>query len=207
MEYDGINSVVCDAEESDWLDVSYTERKYVRKKPSGKRKVAQKAEKRKIKTAWKVAIVAVLCVAVLATMLFVDGDFRNDVFTAVKTATATIFNTGDAEKAENKINIPCNLTLTNVADGVMTFEGGRVALALTAGEVKDITEDSVTIALDDDTSIVYMGLTSTYVELRDKVSANDLLGKYDGSFTAMILQNGEIVKQVVGSETQLTWNV
>ena len=31
MDYYGVNSVVCDAEESDWLDVSYSERKYVEK--------------------------------------------------------------------------------------------------------------------------------------------------------------------------------
>ena len=33
MDYEGVNSVVCDAEESDWLDVSYTERKYLKDQP------------------------------------------------------------------------------------------------------------------------------------------------------------------------------
>lgn len=199
MDYDGIKSVVCDAEESDWLDVSYTERKYLNAKP-------KKQKKAKFGRTWKIALVAVLCVAVLATLLFIDGDLKNEVFTAVKTATASIFHKQESD-AENKINIPCNVNLVDINDGVMTFNGGRAALSLTAGKVASVTEDSVTVALDENTSIVYSGLTTIYVKAADEIAADTLLGKYDGQFTASILQQGQVVKQVVGSETQLTWNI
>ena len=69
MDYEGMQTVVCDAEENDWLSVSYAERKYIepeQKKP--RRKIAFKLNK-------KIAVIAavVLCVALLATMFFVDG--------------------------------------------------------------------------------------------------------------------------------------
>ena len=201
MDYDGINSVVCDAEESDWLDVSYTERKYL-----GNKQKKQTRARNKLGTGWKVAIVAVLCLAVLATMLFLDGDFKNEVFNAVKTASASIFHRAEKD-TENKINIPCNVTLVDITDGMMTFSGGRAALSLTAGTVTAVSEDSVTVAIDETTSIVYSDLTTIYVSVGNKIAADSLLGKYDGQFTACILQEGQIVKQVVGSETQLTWNV
>ena len=38
MNYDGVNSIVCDAEENDWLDVSYSERKYVEQPAAKQRK-------------------------------------------------------------------------------------------------------------------------------------------------------------------------
>lgn len=199
MDYDGINCATTDAEECDWLDVSYSER-YIDKK-------TQKTEKRKTKLSkvWKGVIVAVLCVAVLAATLFVDGDFKKEVFAAVKTATASLF--GNTQQTENKINVPCNLTLVDVKDGVMTFSGGRAALSLTSGTVSQITENSVTVALDENTSIVYSDLTSVMVSVSDKLSENSLIGKYDGQFVATILRDGEVVKQVVGSESQLVWNV
>ncbi len=201
MDYDGVGSVTRDAEECDWLDVSYSERYVKPKKTKGK---ANKDKTKRAKV-WKVAIVAVLCVAVLAATLFVDGDFKKEVFAAVKTATASLF--GKSVETENKINVPCNLTLVDVNDGVMTFTGGRAALSLTEGTVLKTTENSVTVAMDENTSMVYSDLTSVMVNVGDKLSENSLLGKYDGQFVATILRDGEVVKQVVGSETQLVWNI
>ena len=201
MEFDGVKSVVCDAEESDWLDVSYSER-YV--EPQAEKR--EKTKRTKFSRVWKVAVVAVLCVAILSAMLFLDGDFKTSVFNAVKTAVSSVFDSAP-QNAENKINIPCNLNLVDVNDGVMTFNGGRAATSLTAGTVKEATEDSVTVALDENTCIVYSQLTSVFVKAGDEVVQSGILGKYDAQYTATILQNGEVVKQVVGSETQLSWNV
>lgn len=200
MDYEGVNSVVCDAEESDWLDVSYSER-YVRPQKSKKR-----FSDRKIGKFWKVAAVAVACVAVLAALLFVDGDFQQDVFDAVKSAVASVFG-GTEQDTENKIDIPCNLTLVDVNDGVMTFNGGRAAMSLTQGTVTSVTETSVIVAMDDKTSVIYDGLTAVMVNAGDEIEANSLLGKYDSQYTATITQNGEKVIEVVGSETQVSWNV
>ncbi len=201
MEYDGVKSVVCDAEESDWLDISYSER-YVQPQP----KKGKALKMPKFNKAWKIAVVAVMCVAVLTAMLFIDGDFKQDVFDAVKTAVASVFG-DNKQEAENKINIPCNLNLVDVNNGVMTFNGGRVATSLTDGKVTNVSETSITVAMDEKTSIVYSDLTSVMVKIGDEVAANCLLGKYDSQYTATITQDGEVVKQVVGSETQLTWNI
>lgn len=202
MEYEGVKSVVCDAEENDWLDISYSER-YVQ--PEAKQKKTRKFPK--FTRAWKIAAVAVLCVAVLAAMLFIDGDFQKSVFDAVKTATASVFGAGNQQETENKINIPCNLNLVNVSDGVMTFNGGRAATSLTSGKVTSVSETSVTVAMDEKTSVIYSDLTTVMVKVGEEVQANSLLGKYENQYSATITQDGEVVKQVVGSETQLTWNV
>ncbi len=66
MNYDGVNSIVCDAEENDWLDVSYSERKYVEQPAAKQRKFKFGLPKIKINKKFAViAGVAVLCVALM----------------------------------------------------------------------------------------------------------------------------------------------
>lgn len=214
MDFDGVNSIVCDAEESDWLDVSYSERMYV-EEPERKR-FNFKFPKFNFKFNFKlnlsrpakiVAIVA-LCVVVLAAMLFIDGDFAADVFQNARAAIATsVFERQEVEVVAQSIVIPANVDLVDVADGIATFSGGRVTVSFTEGAVTDVTETSVTVAIDESTSITYDGLTSVYVAVGDTVTVNSLIGKYDGTFTATLSVGGEAVKDVVGSETQLEWYV
>ena len=213
MEFDGVNSIVCDAEEADWLDVSYSERKYVAEQaPKKKAKFRFKSANgvKKIGKPLKIVAIAVLCVAVLAAMLFIDGNFGKDVFQTAKAAYSSvlsIFDKSEPQDVSATIAIPSNHTLIDVNDGVATFEGGRATLSFTAGKVIDATENSVTVAIDDDTAITYDSLTTVFVAIGDTVTVGSLLGKYDGTFTATITQSGEMVKDVIGSETQLTWNV
>ena len=213
MEFDGVNSIVCDAEESDWLDVSYSERKYV-EEPAPQKKRAKinfkSGQGGKISKPLKIVAIAVLCVAVLAAMLFIDGNFGKDVFQTAKAAYSSvlsIFEKAEPQDVSAAIAIPSNHELVDITDGVATFEGGRATLSFTAGTVTATTETSVTIAMDETTSITYGGLTMVFVNVGDAVSSGSLLGKYDGTFTATISQSGQTVKDVVGSETQLTWNV
>ena len=210
MDFDGVNSIVCDAEESDWLDVSYSERKYVNE-PKRKKiniKFPKFNFKFKLTKPIKIVIVAVLCVAMLAAMLFIDGEFASDVFQTAKAAvSSSVFHKSEQEVIKQTIAIPANANLVDVIDGVATFNGGRTILSFTEGTVADISETSVVIAIDETTSIVYDNLTDVYVAIGDTVSVNTLLGKYDGSFTATLTVSGETVKDVIGSETQLTWNV
>ena len=213
MEFDGVNSIVCDAEEADWLDVSYSERKYVAEPlPEKKRARFNFHFKRgvKISRPIKIVAVAVLCVAILAAMLFIDGNFGKDVFQTAKAAYSSvlsIFDNSQPQDVSASIAIPSNHNLVDVNDGVATFNGGKATLSFTAGTVIDATETSVTVAIDDTTAITYDGLINVFVAIGDEVSAGSLLGKYDGTFTATITQSGETVTDVVGSETQLTWNV
>ena len=209
MEFDGVNSIVCDAEEADWLDVSYSERKYV-EEPAPEAKKAKfnfKFKKIKLSKPLKIVAIAVLCMAVLAAMLFIDGSFGKDVFQTAKAAySATLFNK-EIQDVSASLAIPSNYNLVDVTDGVATFNGGRATCAFAAGTVIDVTDTSVTVSIDDNTAITYDNLATVFVNIGDTVSVGSLLGKYEGTFTATISLSGEIVKDVVGSETQLTWNV
>lgn len=196
---ESVAKVVCDAEESDWLDVSYTERKYIQPSKKFQFKFGKWA---------KIAVVAVVCVALFATVLFVDGDFRTEVFQTAKNAYASVFSLfSDDAKLNNTINIPCNLNVVDVKDGVVTFDGGKVATCLAKGTVVEVGQNSVTVALDDKTSIVYGNLSLVLVSANDVVEQGALLGKYDGQLTACILVDGQIVLDVVGSPTQLVWKM
>ena len=213
MDYDGVNSIVCDAEENDWLDVSYSERKYVQEEQPATKKRKWfnfnfKFPKINLKLSkpLKITLVAVLVVALLAAMLFIDGKFATDVFQTAKAAFAGSVFDNSAQDVYETVTIPSNVDLVDVANGVATFSGGKVALSFTDGVVTNVTETSVTVAINDTTTITYDNLTEVMVAVGDKVSANTLLARYDGTFTASVSVDGQ-VKDVVGSETQLAWNV
>ena len=211
MDFDGVNSVVCDAEECDWLDVSYSERKYVAEQAPRKKikfKFPKINFKLKLSKPVKIVAVVVLCMAVLAAMLFIDGEFATDVFQTAKAAISTsVFHKAEQDVFTQTLTLPANVNLVDVVDGVATFGGGKATLSFTAGKVTDVTDTSVTVAIDDTTCIVYDNLISVYVVIGDDVTTNTLLGKYDGTFTATLTNSGQTITDVVGSETQLTWIV
>lgn len=203
MDYDGVNSVVCDAEENDWLDVSYAERNYVT--PAPKR---NKINFKKIGKPIRIVAIALLCAAILAALLLVDNNFAKDVFETAKTAfSSTVFDDKPQQTVSAHVVIPSNVDLIDLTDGVATFGGGKATVSFTAGRVTGATDSSVTVAIDETTSILYDGLTNVFVAEGDDVAINTLLGKYSGNFTAQICIAGETVVDVVGSESQLTWNV
>ena len=210
MDYDGVNSIVCDAEENDWLDVSYSERRYVQaEQPANKKKRFNFKFKKinfKLSKPLQITLIAVLVVALLAAMLFIDGEFASDVFQTAKAAVSgSVFN-NEVQDVLATVSIPSNVNLVDVADGVATFNGGRATVSFTDGTVTNVTETSVTVAIDDTTTITYDNLTEVFVAVGDTVKANSPLGRYDGTFTASVQVDGQI-KDVVGSEKQLTWNV
>lgn len=192
-----VNNIVCDAEETDWLDLTYAERKYVQtdKKP---RKMGKKL-------IVALAIVALLVVG-FGTAMLIDNDFSTQVFTAVQKAYTSVLAIFDgATPTNNTITLPVNITLVESVDGVSTFGGGKATLSFTSGTVTEVTENSVTVALDDDTTITYSNLVAVFVAVGDTVEQNTLIGKYDGTFSTVIAESGEVVKQVVASPTQLSW--
>lgn len=205
MEYNGVNTTVCAAEESDWLDISYSERKFVR--TPDKPQAQQAKFKPKFTKPLKIAAIALLCVALLAALLFIDGNFGKDVFQTAKAAFSSTLFAPKPQQTVAAIAIPCNINLVDVADGVATFNGGRAVLSFTDGKVIAASESSVTVAVDDNTQLTYDGFTSVLVNVGDSVTCNSLLGKYDQTFTATVSVDGQPVKDVVGSSTQLTWNV
>ncbi len=193
-----VNNVVCDAEETDWLDLSYTQRKYVNNKKKGG----------KMPKVFKILIVAVVCIALLGTVLLIDNDFSTEVFATVKKAYSSVLALfQEPTPTNNTITLPVNVTLVDSADGISTFSGGKATLSFTDGTVTAVDESSVTVAIDQDTTITYQNLTTVFVAVGDNVSTNSLLGKYQGTFSTVIAEGGAVVKQVVASETQLTWQV
>lgn len=192
-----VNNIVCDAEETDWLDLTYTERKYVQTKPKPRKRI-------------KKVVVALIIVAVIVagfgTAMLIDNDFSTEVFTAVKKAYTSVLAIFDgATPTNNTITLPVNITLVDSVDGVSTFSGGKATLSFTSGTVTLVDEGSVTVAIDQDTTITYSNLTTVFVAVGDSVAPNALIGKYDGTFSTVIVESGEVVTQVVASETQLSW--
>lgn len=207
MDFDGVNNIICDAEESDWLDVSYSERNYVDEQPQSDKKRKRAKGGFRFTKPLKIIAAAVLCAALLAALLFVDGQFAKDVFETARAAySASVFESHEQVVATATIAIPSNTDLVRVEEGVATFNGGRAVLSLCDGIVESVEEGSLTVALDETTRVVYGNLTDVYVAAGDAVSANSLLAKYDGNFTVAVTVDGLIV-DVVASETQLAWTV
>ena len=191
-----VNNIVCDAEETDWLDLTYTERKYIKKEKPRK----------KLKKVFVALIVVAVIVAGFGAAMLIDNNFSTEVFTAVKKAYTSVLAIFDgATPTNNTITLPVNITLVDSIDGVSTFGGGKATLSFTSGTVTAIDESSVTVAIDQDTTITYTNLTAVFVSVGDSVEQNTLLGKYSGTFSTMIAESGEVIKQVVASETQLSW--
>ena len=202
MEYEGVDTVVTDAEESDWLDVSYVERNYVEK--TGKKIKWNFLKNKK----FLIAAIAFVCVASLAVFMWADSNFRKDVFSGAKNAYTTmisIFDGGSASDAQNKINVPCNATLVEITDGVAVFEGGKVALSFIDGKISDVSENSVTVTNDSGVAICFGNLTEIFVVEGDQVDQNQLIGRYDGTFTATISDDGQAVSGVIATEREISW--
>ncbi len=200
MQKENVNNVVCDAEENDWLDITYTQRNYL---PTEQPKKAKSSKR--IPKGLKILAVVVLCVAIFGGMLLIDGNFSKEVFATVKSVYSSVIGVFQPTEGSNVITVPVNVDLIDSLDGISTFGGGKATLSFTEGTVQSVDETSVCVALSEEVTITYTNLTSVFVKVGDLVATNSLLGKYDGTFSTVISQNGEVVKQVVASDTQLVW--
>ena len=204
MEFDGVTSVVCDGEENDWLDVTYHERKYVAEETKPRKNLWKS-----IALKWKIVAALCLCVVAFGAVLLFSGEFRSGVVTTCKNAYAAVASIFEKKQdtVGNKVDIPCNAQLVQVTDGVATFGGGKATLAFAAGKVTKVDESSVTVQLDENISVCYGGLTQIFVAEGDEVTANQLLGRYNESFTATMMSDGKTIVDVVATETQIQWKI
>lgn len=239
MEYDGLKQNEIPAAVNEWLDVTYTAKKYLADESSElaasnvpvKRKLGsffakKQAEtsvevyeqassgsegvavtkKRPSKVFLRLSIVAlVLALLVGAFFLadsFMDGQLR---LLAKETFIVPVFG-GSVDK-NYEMSVPCNINVDDVNNGVITFSGGSVILSFTDGTVSKVSDDSITVAINDTTSITYQGATHSYVAVGDKVAVNQLLAKFVDTASASIYHNGELVQSVIGSETSIKWSV
>lgn len=208
MSFDGVETVVCDGTENDWLDVTYSERNYVTNRPA-KRAPAKQNLWRRMGRKWQIVSVVCLCVLALVGVIALSPSLRNGVVETAKNAYSAVVSALDGKQntSSTKFDIPCNLQLKDVKDGVATFGGGRAALAFCAGKVVGVDENSVTVQIDEQLKLCYGGLTAVYVKEGDAVAANQLLGKYDGAFTATVLNDQTAVTDVVATDESIAWNV
>src|SRR5699024_4310118 len=117
----------------------------------------------------------------------------------------SIFEASD--RPDGVIEIPYTMTVDNVENGVVYLSGGRAVVSFTDGTVTEVGETSVTVSVDEETTIVYDNLTDVFVEQGQQLSKNDLVAKYTDSATISIVHNGEIVTDVVGSANSVQWSV
>lgn len=199
MTYNDVSVDVLDAQEADWLDVSYSQR-YIdeqQTKKSNRRRI--KWNKKRTKLA--VLAVALCCVLAFGVVLVSSEGLRNSIVTVAKGAYTAIFG---QQQGGNSLEIPCNATIVDCYQGTLTLSGGKVALSFAEGVVQSVTEDSVVVVVDDDTSITYSNLTQVYVEQGQSLATNALVGKYEGTFCATVTVDGQIVN-VVASQSSVSW--
>ena len=200
-----VNAYSCQAVEDDWLDISYTERKYVNKEPylkTGKKSKVIPFLKQNFKY---VLTVALLIVAVCAMMFATNEE---SIFKTARLAYTTTFlsfyeNFG---KNEHEVVLPPSAEIDNVAeDGKITITGGRFVFCLQKGKVTEITEDSVTIEIDEKTTMVYCDLTEILVEQDSEIALYQCIGEYEGTMSVQVIYNGQAVTDVVGNENSFKW--
>ncbi|MCM1043742.1 MAG: M23 family metallopeptidase [Corallococcus sp.] len=210
-QYDEITAVECEAVENEWLDVTYTAKKYLADEIDSRKFFKKTHKKFAISVAFKkiAAYVgaAAVCVALVIGLTLSDGNFQGNAFeTARATVITSVFDYG-RQPVSNTITLPATINVDNVENGVITFSGGRALVSFTNGVVEAVEEGTITVKMDDNTKIVYSGATDCFVKAGDSISARQLLARYDGTASASIMHDGETVVNVVGSETSIKWSV
>lgn len=210
MKYQEVTNYSCDAQENDWLSVTYTQRNYIKEdetqKPVKKKDVIRRTG------GWfhknlKYVVAGVLLLAVVAGMLLAGGE--GGVFQTARTAyTSTLLEDVGAINSVTstyKVNLPATLAVEEITeDGTVVLSGGKVAQCLQSGTVTAITESTLTVKISDDTEIVYSALTDILVKEGETVEQYACLGRYDGSMRVNVVCNGEIAPVTSGGYT-LEW--
>lgn len=201
----------CTATEDDWLDISYSQRHYIREEDNALDLIRKRTGgNKKAPKKWLVrGFALVLVLAALVAMRFVNEGFVGEVFAIAKaTYTQGISDVVAAAKREkNKIILPINVTIDKVDNGTVTITGGKVLLNFKAGKVTAKTDDTVTIGVDDKLQIVYGGLTKILVDVGDQVATQSVLGKYSSAATVNLIYGGEVVKDVTTVDYTLVWKI
>lgn len=207
MQYEGINTIESDGEEQQWLDVSYTARMYSQPKQAT---TVAKPKKRKLGKLIANPFVQIFALVFVAAAIMVGGMFiSGDNDTVMGLAKTTFLNLFEADETPQRatITLPYNISIDSVDEGVITFSGGRIVVSFTDGTVSDVVDGKISVTLADDTIIVYSNMTECFVEKGDTVASYDVLGKYSDHATVSIFYQGQLIVDVIGSESQLQWSV
>ena len=199
------NNIVLNATELEWLDVTYTAKKYL----NDENFVPKETKARGAKLFKKVAgfgAIAVFCLALLVSFTFVKGNFDGNFLQVAKaTVTTSVFGTNATQTAS--LIVPCNMQIDSVNEGVIVLSGGRALTSLTSGTVIQNDENGLAVQVDDNLVVYYNGLVESFVSVGDIVSNNQLLGKYNGTVSASVTYNGQLVVDVVASQSAIQWSI
>ncbi len=202
---DDVNAYSCQAVEDDWLDISYSERKYVNKESYLKTGKKGKAVSF-FKQSYKYFLTVALLIAAVAAMMFSTNE--ESIFKTARLAYTTTFMSAyqNFGKDEYIITLPPSAEVDNVSkEGIVTITGGSYVFCLQKGKVVSVTENSVTIQIDDQTNMVYSALTEVLVKNGDEITLYQCIGKYSGTTCIQVFHNGEAVTSVVGEENSFKW--
>ncbi len=208
--YQGVNRCEAIANESDWLEVSYTKRNYIEEE-----KASESAQNRVYKSKPRIPkfvkyiAVALAVITIIVGMIIVDANVDGNIFSTAKSVfTSTLFNGQTPSVASSKVTLPSTAVISNVSsDGTVSLSGGKVATALTTGKVINTTATTVTVQVSDKVKMIYSALTSVLVKEGDELTQYQAIGKYNETTKVNVLYCDELVTKIVGSDYSFEWSV
>ncbi len=210
MSKDINNSVESQAEQCEWLDVSYTARQYSQDEQASSASVKPRTSKGK-RGKWKVVALSVLTVFVLVSAFFISTnggwDSVTDIYLSSVFGSSSDGTSTDSTGGYQSIDLPYNVEIISVDSGIVTFDGGSIVVSFTAGTVTSVGEGTVSVAVDDSTTIVYGNISECYVVVGSELEYCDVIGKYDETATVSIISDDTTITNLVGSDYILQWSV
>lgn len=212
-KYENVNKYECEGVESDWLEISYTQRNYLQEEEDALNNslppITAKPKKKTSKLL-KYAVGVLVALIIVGGMLFVDAKTGGNVFqTAKEVFTSTVLGKiSQADGDKIKVELPITAQIDSIAaDGTIVIKGGKVANCLLAGKVIGVTASTVTVEVDADVKMIYSNLTNVVVVVGQQLTKFDVVGKYQDTTTVNVLYNDQLVTQIVGSDSSFEWNV
>lgn len=205
MEQNKVSKYQCDAVESDWLDITYTQRKYLEEEAAV---YEPKPQKKPLLSAnaFKTLAVVLVIVAIVCGMIFINGN--SDIFETARLAyTSSVLKNISGITARITVELPLNATIKGVdSDGTIELTGGRLCMSLSEGKVKSVTQTAVTVEIEEDIYYVYSNLTSVMAKEGDEVTTDTILGQYSEVMKVNVLVNNVVVTNIMGTDNSFEWS-
>ncbi|MDD4832457.1 MAG: hypothetical protein PHI78_02160 [Clostridia bacterium] len=205
MEHKDVSKCQCSAVESDWLDITYTQRKYLEEEQEICDYQIKKPKAKLPKNMLVTVGALIIIIGIVCGMIFINGG--TDIFETAKMAyISTVFGNSDSVNQKTSVTLPVNAVVQGVeSDGTVEIGGGTLCMNLAKGVVVSVTETSVTVKIDEDINMVYSDLTSILVEDGQTVDENAVLGKYDGTMKVNVVIENTVVTNIVGTDKSFEW--
>ena len=150
----------------------------------------------------KAAALVLVIALLLVGMRFVDNGFAGDVFNYAKT---TYISTVNKPGTEYMLVLPSTAEVSISEGSDIVFSGGSIVSCIEEGTVFEITEDSVTVKVNDRLFMTYLGLSEILVQEGEQVSKYGALGRYVETAIVTLTLDGEKVTNVSLNDFVLVW--